>query len=173
MAHQVALLQDAGFTLTNASTIAGLTLGMSMAGRLAIGWCSDHTRNPHLLLSLAILAQAAGVAFLLYSSISPSSVAMFPLLFGLGYGGLVVLWPLVISHDFGLTSFGAIAGVLATLALGLGGAIGPVMAGVIFDRTGSYVWVLVTCIVAQVVAACAAWLATAPRMPGPLPAPAL
>ncbi len=106
--HQVAFLQDAGLTLEVASTIAGVTLGMSMGGRFAVGWASEHSRHPHHLLSVCLVMQAAGIGLLLYlDSLGLWVLAFFVPLFGLGFGGLVVLWPLAVGHDFGLRSFGA------------------------------------------------------------------
>ena len=163
-AHQVALLQDTGFTLESASTIAGMTLGMSMGGRLVIGWASEHVRSPHSLLSICLVVQAVGVGLLLFlSSLGFWALAVFVPLFGLGFGGLVVLWPLVVCHNFGLRSFGTIAGVLGTVAASGGGALGPVVVGVIFDRTGSYHWALLLCVGALLAGAGAAFAAPAPH----------
>jgi sugar phosphate permease len=163
IAHQVAILQDAGFTLESASAIAGVTLGMSMGGRLVVGWASEHARYLHPMLSLCLLMQAAGIGFLLYLNVLGFwAVAAFALFFGLGYGGLVVLWPLVIGHDFGLRAFGAIAGVLGTVAASLGGAVGPVVAGAIYDSTGSYQWAFFLFIAVLLVGTSAAWAATEP-----------
>ena len=66
--------------------------------------------------------------------------------FGLGYGGMIVLWPLIVGHDFGRQAFGAIAGVLGTLGLSIGGALGPIIAGVLYDNTGSYDWAFLSCV---------------------------
>lgn len=163
IAHQVAILQDAGFTLESASVIGGVTLGMSMGGRLAVGWASEHARYIHLMLSLCLLMEAAGIGFLLYlHTLGLWAVTGFVLLFGLGYGGLVVLWPLVIGHDFGLRAFGAIAGVLGTVSASLGGAVGPVLAGAIYDSTGSYHWAFFVFIAVLLVGAAAAWATTEP-----------
>jgi cyanate permease len=52
---------------------------------------------------------------------------------------------LVIGHDFGVRSFGTIAGMLGTVALTLGGALGPVIVGVLYDNTGSYQGALALC----------------------------
>ena len=50
-AHQVAFFQDAGYSLESASTITGISLGMSMAGRFLAGWVSEHIRHPHAILA--------------------------------------------------------------------------------------------------------------------------
>jgi len=162
-AHQVALLQDAGLTLELASTIAGLTLGMSMGGRLMVGWASEHARQLHPILSGCLIMQAVGLG-LLWGFTAPGfwSITGFVLLFGLGYGGLVVLWPLAIGHAFGVGSLGAIAGVLGSVSAGVGGSVGPVLVGAMYDNTGNYEGALLLCICLLLIGAGAAGLAVEP-----------
>jgi nitrate/nitrite transporter NarK len=74
-----------------------------------------------------------------------------------------VLWPLAIGHDFGVRSLGAIAGVLGSVSAGVGGSIGPVLVGAMYDSTGSYQGALLLCIGLLLRGAVAAWLTTAPR----------
>jgi MFS family permease len=161
--HQVAFLQDTGQSLELAATITGVSLGMSMAGRFAAGWVSEHFPRPHYILAVCLLLQAVGTGFLLYLDLLGGwGLASFVLLFGLGYGGMVVLWPLTVGHDFGRQAFGTIAGVLGTIGLSIGGASGPIIAGAIFDNMGSYDWAFVGCIGLFVVGAGAA--GTAPEL---------
>lgn len=161
--HQVAFLQDAGQSLELASTITGVSLGMSMAGRFAAGWVSEYFPRPHYILAICLLMQAVGTGFLLYLDIFGSwGVAVFVPLFGLGYGGMIVLWPLTVGHDFGRQAFGTIAGLLGTIGLSIGGAAGPIIAGAIFDGTGSYDWAFLGCISLFLVGAGAA--AVAPEL---------
>ena len=101
--HQVAFLQDAGLTLEVASTIAGVTLGMSMGGRFIIGWASERLQHLHQIVALCLLIQAVGVGLLGFlHSLGLWVLVLFVPLFGLGLGGLVVLWPLVVGRDFGV-----------------------------------------------------------------------
>jgi sugar phosphate permease len=165
-AHLVAFLQDTGLTLEVASTIAGVTLGMTMGGRFFIGWASEHTPHLHRILSLCLVLQALGAGFLLrFDGLGFWALVGFVPLFGLGYGGLVVLWPLVVGHDFGTRSFGAIAGMVGTVALTLGGAAGPVVAGAMYDKTGSYFLALLLCVVVFLVGATTAFVTTKPGRP--------
>lgn len=155
--HQVAFLQDAGQSLELASTITGVSLGMSMAGRFAAGWVSEHFPRPHYILAICLLMQATGAGCLMYLDVfGTGGLTLFVLLFGLGYGGMIVLWPLTVSHDFGRRAFGTIAGVLGTIGLSLGGASGPIIAGAIFDNTGSYDWAFLGCISIFIIGAGAA-----------------
>jgi len=62
---------------------------------------------------------------------------LFAVMFGFGYGGVAALAPPLVAELFGLTSHGVLLGCLMICAEG-GSAIGPVVAGHIFDVTGSY-----------------------------------
>ena len=70
--------------------------------------------------------------------------------------------PLVVGHDFGTRSFGALAGMVGTVALTLGGAAGPVVAGAMYDKTGSYFLAFLLCVVVFLVGATAAFVTTKP-----------
>jgi len=119
-----------------------------------------------------LVMQATGIGSLLcLNSLGFWAVVVFVPLFGLGYGGLVVLWPLIIGHDFGLRAFGAIAGSLGTIAASLGGAVGPVVAGVIYDQTGNYFWAFVACTVVLLLGAAAALVAPEPSIAHPVLTP--
>ena len=163
-AHQVAFFQDAGYSLELASTITGISLGMSMAGRFLAGWVSEHIRHPHAILAGCLCMQAIGIGVLLFlESLGFWALTLFVSFFGLGYGGMIVLWPLIVGHDFGRQAFGAIAGVLGTLGLSIGGALGPIIAGVLYDNTGSYDWAFLSCVGAFLAGAGAAAVAPEPQ----------
>jgi len=57
--------------------------------------------------------------------------------FGFGYGNCDILFPAIISDYFGTEFHGSIFGMVM-LAIAPGGATGPLLAGYIFDITGSY-----------------------------------
>lgn len=61
----------------------------------------------------------------------------FAVLYGLSHGGFFTLISPMLAQLFGTVSHGAIFGIILASAA-VGGAIGPVMAGRIFDVTGSY-----------------------------------
>ena len=160
-AHLVALLQDEGFSLASAASLGGLTLGMSMGGRFFIGWASDYG-HPHRLLSGSLLLQAFALGLLYHFDTFGSSILYIVVpMFGLGFGGLAVLWPVVVGFNFGLQHFGTIAGFLGTVSATTGGALGPIILGATFDTTGSYDWALIICISAYIVGAVAAHFAPA------------
>jgi len=69
---------------------------------------------------------------------------LFAIIFGFGYGGVAALMSPVPAELFGLRSLGVIVGV-AMFSFTVGGAIGPVLAGSIFDITGSYQLAFLIC----------------------------
>ena len=62
---------------------------------------------------------------------------LFAVIFGFGYGGVIALQSPLVAKLFGLTSHGAILGIVICSGTGAG-AIGSFLAGHIFDITSSY-----------------------------------
>jgi MFS family permease len=57
--------------------------------------------------------------------------------FAIGWGGIIPVRPAFQAEYFGMRAFGAIQGLVFTVAT-LGGLIGPVFAGWMYDETESY-----------------------------------
>lgn len=64
----------------------------------------------------------------------------------LAYGGETVLRSPFVAEYFGLREHGVIFG-LVTFFSSLGGALGPLIAGGIFDITHSYYWAFMICVI--------------------------
>ncbi|MEE8174555.1 MAG: MFS transporter, partial [Dehalococcoidia bacterium] len=135
IAHVIPFFQDMGIPPQTAATILGLTIGVSILGRVAAGYIADRMSVKYVALFFLLL-QIAGLLLLLGTS-SMAMVWFFVVVFGLAIGGMFALEPLLISEYFGLTSFGAIYGGLWVF-VSIGFAAGPPLAGYIFDVTGSY-----------------------------------
>ena len=74
--------------------------------------------------------------------ITASSVWMFflfAIVFGFFYGGHVPQLPALVGETLGLEHMGTVLGA-TSFFWGVGGAIGPYLAGYIVDTTGSYAW---------------------------------
>ena len=140
MERSIRFYEQIGFNKVNDFTAEDPRIGAGLG-------VSEHFPRPHYILAICLLMQAAGTGFLMYfPSVGNWGLGFFVLLFGIGYGGMIVLWPLTVGHDFGRQAFGAIAGVLGTIGLSIGGASGPIIAGAIFDSTGSYDWAFAGCV---------------------------
>ena len=79
----------------------------------------------------------AAALFWLVPATEPWKLYLFAGAFGFAYGPCASLASPLIARLFGLTSHGLILGV-TSLSLTTGAAIGPVLAGHIFDVTNSY-----------------------------------
>ncbi len=150
MIHLVPMLTDRGMTATSAASAASALGAAGMIGRLGTGYLLDllpAERVPTLAFSIV----AVGI-FLLFAGATGSSAYLAAMLIGFGYGAESATIPYLVSRYFGLRSFGEIYSYLF-ITVPLGGALGPWLMGVGFDRTGSYRLVLLGCGVATVVAA--------------------
>ena len=141
MPHQAAFLVDAGFSTTVAAAVVSAVGLLSFVGRLLFGWVSD--RYGHIASATASsLLSAAGTAALLVMGFWPhiALVVVYALCFGLGFGTRMPVMASLAAEKFSGPNFGVIFGAMA-LGHGLGGAVGPWLAGFLFDVTGTYQWV--------------------------------
>jgi MFS family permease len=83
---------------------------------------------------------------------------------GLSYGGIVSLMPAFVMDRFGARAVSSLVGILYTGAA-LGNLGGPVLAGAVFDQSGSYQGVIWACLGLSALATFAAARATGWRVP--------
>ena len=117
-----------------AASVTAMVL-LSLAGRFGFGFLADAVdkrlvmAGSYLLLSLAVLLFATVVQGWQVFYVLP--------IFGLGWGGVIPVRPAFQAEIFGMQAFGAIQGLVFTIAT-FGGLIGPVFAGWMYDQTESY-----------------------------------
>ncbi|WP_192938572.1 MFS transporter [Pseudomonas putida] len=135
LSHGVEHLQDLGYSSTIAASAVSIIVGASLVGNVAAGLLGDRFA-PHLLGAIAMLILAAGLAL----AEAPNGVyalVLFATLFGLGYGATQVCWITTLTNYFGTRAFPVLYGII--LAMGaVGGTVGGVGAGAIFDHLHSY-----------------------------------
>jgi len=162
-AHVSAAARDLGIDTARAVGLVGLIGIGSLVGRFVIGALADRLGR---LLTLLLMQVSLGLAFLAWHAAGGYAVlAFFALWFGLSYGGIVSLLPAISMDLFGPR---AVAGIIGTLYTGaaLGNLLGPVLAGAVFDRAGSYVPVLWGCMGLSALAALASARLLAWKRPG-------
>jgi MFS family permease len=142
-AHVSAAARDIGVPDAQAVGLVGLIGIGSLTGRFVIGALADRFGRPRTLM---LAVAALGLCFLIWVlARNYAAMAVFALLMGLSYGGIVSLLPALCMDYFGARAVSSIIGTLYTGAA-LGNLAGPVMAGWIFDRSGSYLPVALGCV---------------------------
>ncbi len=117
-----------------AASVTVMTL-MSLVGRFGFGYVADLV-DKRLVMAGAYALLA--LAVLLFATIyDPWQIFLVLPLFSLGFGGIIPVRPAFQAEVFGMRNFGAIQGLVFTIAT-LGGLIGPVFAGWVYDQTESY-----------------------------------
>jgi predicted MFS family arabinose efflux permease len=133
--HLPSLLTDRGFSpQRGAFALSAMGLA-SFAGRLLTGWTVDRFRATYVSFVLLVIA-AAGITLLARSRSFEVGLAA-AVLVGFGLGGELDITPFLLSRYFGLRAVSTLYG-LAWSAMGIAGAIGPLLMGRAFDRAGSY-----------------------------------
>ena len=111
---------------TTASLAQSVLFATSVGGKFLFGWLSDRLATTRVMLI------CCGVMFLatliLLGFLSPGTVFLFLIPFGLGYGGTFVLIQLLAVEFFGLKDIGKIIGAL-TVVETLGAALGGMVTG--------------------------------------------
>ncbi|MBW1788948.1 MAG: MFS transporter, partial [Deltaproteobacteria bacterium] len=135
LSHQVPFIRDMGISPTRAAAIFGFTAAMGVAGKLVFGYLMDKF-PPRAVISSCFLMQALGVLILVYTK-DLFLLWVFVLVFGFSMGGTATLRPLIVTWLFGLGSYGAVFGA-TQIFQSMGSSLFPLVAGMIFDATGSY-----------------------------------
>jgi MFS family permease len=148
--HLVPYLIGLGFTPTRAATIFSATLAFQLPGKPVLGWLADRI-GIRLTMTIDISLVALGCVLLLGAHyLLP--LGLFVVIYGFTFGAPIPLVPMLLADAVGLKRFGSLTGLLSIPSV-IGSAAGPIVAGAIFDRTGSYVWSIELFIVLLVVAA--------------------
>lgn len=135
MIHIVPYAIDSGIAVAPAASIVAVVGAVSIAGRLAMGSIGDKVGNRRalivcfmvLIVALSWLQLANGL-WMLY---------LFAVVYGFAHGGFFAVMSPLVAELFGTMSHGVNLGMVLFLGQ-IGGAIGPVVTGRIFDVARSY-----------------------------------
>jgi MFS family permease len=133
--HQVAYLQDLGFSPIASATALGMMLGFSIFGRLLCGMLGMRYDGRRLAVFF-LACIGAGILFLMHAG-SIHSIYGYSILTGVGFGGMIVLVPHLLGTYFGRTNYVRIIGWTAPVVT-FASAAGPVLAGALYDATKKY-----------------------------------
>ena len=157
--HQVAFLVDHGMAAMVAASVVGVVGAASVFGKTGGGWLSDRfDREVIYVIGIAIMVASVGALAFVGMVPSRGGAYAYAALLGVGYSATASLIPAMVSDRFFGQSFGLILG-MGLFGSAMGSALGPWMAGRLFDLTGSYAiafWIAAVC---GIVAGAAGWRA--------------
>lgn len=133
--HVVPHATDLGISPASAAVIISLIGIAAIPGRIISGRMSDAAGKTVPAVFSGLL-QVGSLVWLIWAR-ELWSFYIFAVLFGFSWGGLGSQITIIISDVFGFRGLGAIMGAL-TVGWLIGAAIGPVVAGAIYDASHSY-----------------------------------
>jgi MFS family permease len=167
--HQIAHLEDIGIARHTAESVLGFMILMSIPGRALFGWLGDRFPKQHLLAISSVL-QGIGI-FVLANATGLAYVWPFLLFYGLGYGGAIPLTQALRADLFGRKAFPVVSGLIMP-ATTIGGVIGPIFAGYVYDVTDSYRIAFYTFVVLILLSGLTFLFVRQPKQPLPTTSPA-
>lgn len=136
MTQLIPHMEAEGWTSSKATLVLTTLAGVALGSKITWGWLSERL-TARLSFVCAICIMAAGVVLVILAG-GTDYVWPAIIFFGLGFGGIGPLMTLVILESFGLKNFGSIQGAISLVTSIVPTLIGPIMAGRLYDTTGSY-----------------------------------
>ena len=149
LVHSVIHAIGLGMSPASAANILVIIGVTGIVGRLGFGHLADVIGMKSVVVSSFGLMLIAFVCLIVDSQMW--MVYLFSALYGLSYGSFEILESPIIANLFGLQSLGTIVGVAAGIG-GTGFILGSVVAGHVFDISGSYLVAFLMCAVASIFA---------------------
>jgi len=133
--HLVPHITDLGISATTAANVLAVTGGMQVISGIVLGGVADRVGIRRVLAISLILISAA-----LFALVPVTKVWMrylVAVVYGFGVGGGGVTESIIVAELFGIKSHGLIFGAVS-FVFTIGGAVGPLLTGYLFDVTGNY-----------------------------------
>jgi len=146
--HVMPYLSKVGIARLTSGLVATAVPLTSIIGRLGSGWLGDRFDKRRVAIG-CFAVMSLGLLFFSYASDQGMWLLVpFIILFGIGWGGNVTLRAALLREYFGRRAFGTILGFMMGM-IALGGILGPLFAGWVFDNQGSYhvAWLVLACLV--------------------------
>jgi sugar phosphate permease len=133
--HLILYLRDKGLDGVAAANVKSLFIVVAGAGRLLAGLAADRFARTRVLLGVYLLV-AIGFPLLFLMPWRPA-IAGYVVVFGLAYGAIMPMMPIMVVECFGLAAVGTILGVIK-VGYDVGAATAPLAVAWAYDTSGSY-----------------------------------
>ncbi len=135
MLHIVPHVRDSGIPPIQAAGVLSTIGAVSMLGRFVCGLVIDK-RGSKTVMNVCFLLLLSDLAWLRFAD-RLWMFYLFGAVYGLAHGGFFTAISPLVAEWFGIHSHGTLFGIVACFGT-TGGAAGPLLAGHLFDRSGSY-----------------------------------
>ncbi|HEC2549988.1 TPA: MFS transporter [Raoultella ornithinolytica] len=136
--HKVPAAESLGFTTAEAGSVI-LTYGaFAILGKLLTGFIVEQVSAKWVVLSLSVFQAIGLILFITAGNIWQLQLG-YGVLSGLSAGGLIMMMPFLLASLFGRKNQGVIMGVVTPIVM-ISGIGGPLLAALLFDITGSYIF---------------------------------
>lgn len=142
---------EGGLTTAAAGSALGLLALFNGLGRIVWGTLS-HKLTAKGSVILMCLLQGLMMFFLLGMGSKAMTLTIAACWIGFNFGGNFALFPLLTLENFGAKNLGANYGAVFT-SYGVGGILGPVMAGMVWDSMGTFKTAFIIAAIACLIAA--------------------
>ena len=141
--NQVPHLGDIGFPLPIAASVLSIGAGIGTAGMFFFGWLCDKIQAKFAFF-IGLFFIAVGISiFINIKAQSPVwMIWLYAAILGFGTGSWLPTLSMLTSTSFGLAAYGAIFGTLSFFQ-SFGAAIGPLIAGYLYDSMNTYHWAFI------------------------------
>lgn len=133
--HLATIVSEQSNGLVNAAAVVMIASIANALGRPAAGVISDKIGRAKTMMVLMALQGATLAVYSSFSSMILLTLGACVITFG--YGAMLAVYPSAAADFYGAKNFGLNYGVLFS-AWGVGGVVGPQLAGFILDATGNY-----------------------------------
>jgi len=140
-----------GLSAAAAANAVGVLALFNGAGRIIWGAISDKIGRKNAL-TLMFLLQGVMMLALIEMGSTEMTLSIAAAWIGFNFGGNLALFPSTTADYFGTRNVGINYGLMFT-AYGVAGIAGPILAGSVFDMTGSYQWAFIPSGIACLIAA--------------------
>ncbi|HEX7858460.1 MAG TPA: MFS transporter [Sphingobium sp.] len=147
--HQFPILLEAGVPRTKAAWLVSLAGAAGIAGKLVTGALIDRV-HARWVGGITLASTAIAYPLLLEPIRSPVLIVIAMMISGYAAGTKIQLCGYLTARYAGLRNYGAIFGFMTSM-IALASGIGPLLAGVSYDRYGSYAPLLIAGAVVSVI----------------------
>lgn len=139
--HQVPILTSSGVERSEAALLASLAGVAAIVGKIMTGWMTDRW-DASLVGAIFLLAPAFAYWLILLDAENLVAVMIGMVIIGYTAGAKLQVCAYLTAQFAGMLNFGKIFGIMTSI-IGIGGGLGSIAAGAVFDHFGNYEPILI------------------------------